>query len=386
MTGAGKKAVIAMSGGVDSSVAAALMLEQGYQCIGVTLKLYTSEDIAASRRGCCSGTAPRTHRGCSSGTASKIHRGCCSLTDVNDARNVAFRLNMPHYVLNFTGEFRDQVIRRFIETYEAGATPNPCIDCNRYIKFDHLLLRARQLDFDYLVTGHYARIEQEPAGGRFLLKKARDEKKDQSYVLYCLTQDQLRQTLFPLGDLTKAQVREIAGAKNFSNAEKGDSQDICFVPDRDYGAFIEAYTGKTWPPGDITGPDGKILGRHRGIIRYTIGQRRGLGVAANEPLYVAAKSVPDNTVTLGPESSLYAKTLGVTGLNLIACPRLDKPLRVQVKTRYLQAGEDAVAEQTGEDTARIAFDKPQRAITPGQAAVFYDGEYVVGGGTIAGVW
>lgn len=359
-----------MSGGVDSSVAAALTLEQGYDCIGVTLKLYGSEDIAASRRGCCPGTTP------------SARRGCCSLADVNDAKNAAFRLNMPHYVLNFTGEFRDQVIRRFIETYEKGATPNPCIDCNRYIKFDHLLLRARQLDFDYLVTGHYARIERDPAAGRFLLKKAGDAKKDQTYVLYCLTQDQLRQTLFPLGDLTKAQVREIAGAKNLANAKKQDSQDICFVPDRDYGAFIEQYTGRTWPPGDIIDTAGNVLGAHRGIIRYTIGQRRGLGVAANEPLYVAAKSAANNTVTLGPEASLYAKSLTLEGLNLIACPRLEKPLRVTVKTRYLQAGAGAVAEQTGEDTARIDFDAPQRAITPGQAAVFYDGDYVVGGGTI----
>jgi tRNA-specific 2-thiouridylase len=371
MNGAGDKAVIAMSGGVDSSVAAALMLEQGYTCIGVTLKLYTNKDTAASRRGRCPGTT------------SHIPRGCCSLADVNDARSVAFRLNMPHYVLNFTEEFRNQVIRRFIETYEAGATPNPCIDCNRYIKFDHLLLRAKQLDFDYLVTGHYARIEQDSAAGRFLLKKARDEKKDQSYVLYCLTQDQLRQTLLPLGDLTKARVREIAGAKNFGNAEKGDSQDICFVPDRDYGAFMERYAGKTYPEGDIIDVEGKALGRHRGIVRYTIGQRRGLGVAANEPLYVAAKSVKNNTVTLGPEASLYSKALTVRGLNLIACPRLERPLRVRVKTRYLQAEQGALAEQTGEDTARIEFDEPQRALTPGQAAVFYDGDYVVGGGTIA---
>jgi tRNA-specific 2-thiouridylase len=360
--GEGKgKAVIAMSGGVDSSVAAALMLDQGYGCIGITLKLYANEDLAV------------------------ISRGCCSLADVNDARNVAFRLNMPHYVLNFTEEFREQVIRRFIETYEKGATPNPCIDCNRYIKFDHLLLRAKQLDFDYLVTGHYARIERDSTSGRFLLKKARDAKKDQSYVLYCLTQDQLRQTLFPLGDLTKPQVREIALEKNFVNAEKQDSQDICFVPDRDYGAFIEQYTGKTWPEGAIIDAKGNTLGKHRGIIRYTIGQRRGLGVAANEPLYVAAKSVPDNTVTLGPESSLYSKSLTVSGLNLIACTRLDKPLRVRVKTRYLQAEQRATVEQTGEDTARIDFDEPQRALTPGQAAVFYDGDYVAGGGTITEV-
>jgi tRNA-specific 2-thiouridylase len=188
--------------------------------------------------------------------------------------------------------------------------------------------------------------------------------------------------LFPLGDLTKPQVREIALAKNFGNAEKGDSQDICFVPDRDYGAFMERYAGKTYPAGDIIDIEGKALGRHRGIVRYTIGQRRGLGVAANEPLYVAAKSVKDNTVTLGPEASLYTKTLAVNGLNLIACPRIERPLRVRVKTRYLQAEQRAVVEQTGEDTARIEFDEPQRAVTPGQAAVFYDGDYVAGGGTI----
>jgi tRNA-specific 2-thiouridylase len=384
-----KKAVVAMSGGVDSSVAAALMLEQGYACIGVTLKLYDNGGSGPAGTGWrerYAGTASAIHRGCCSGTAPSIQKGCCSLADVNDAKNVAFRLNMPHYVLNFTEEFREQVIRRFIETYERGATPNPCIDCNRYIKFDHLLLRAKQLDFEYLVTGHYARIEKDPANGRFLLKKARDAKKDQSYVLYCLTQDQLRQTLFPLGDLTKPQVREIALAKNFGNAEKGDSQDICFVPDRDYGAFMEQYTGKTYPEGDIIDTEGKALGRHRGIVRYTIGQRRGLGVAANEPLYVAAKSVKDNTVTLGPEMSLYTKALAVDGLNLIICPRIERPLRVTVKTRYLQAEQRALVEQTGENTARIEFDEPQRAATPGQAAVFYDGEYVAGGGTITGAW
>jgi tRNA-specific 2-thiouridylase len=361
--GGGKgKALIAMSGGVDSSVAAALMLEQGYECIGITLKLYTNDDT---------------------GRAAK-NRGCCSLADVNDARNVAFRLHMPHYVLNFTGEFREQVIRRFIETYEKGATPNPCIDCNRYIKFDHLLLRAKQLDFDYLVTGHYARIERDAASGRFLLKKARDAKKDQSYVLYCLSQDQLRQTLFPLGDMTKTRVREIALERDFVNAKKSDSQDICFVPGGDYGAFMEQYTGKTYHEGTIVDTGGKPLGKHRGLIRYTIGQRRGLGVAANEPLYVAAKSLRDNTLTLGPESALYSRSLTANNLNLIACARLDKPLRVMVKTRYLQTEQPALVEQTGDDTVTVEFDAPQRAITPGQAAVFYDGDIVAGGGTITG--
>ena len=347
------KAVIAMSGGVDSSVAAALMLEQGWDCVGITLKLYRGE----SR--------------------------CCSLQDVNDAKAVAFRLGMPHYVLNFTGEFDTQVIRRFVETYERGATPNPCIDCNRYIKFNLLLFRARQLDFDCIVTGHYAQVERDSSSGRFLLKKSLDDKKDQSYVLYCLTQAQLAHTRFPLGGLSKQQVRKIAEEKALGNAGKSESQDICFVPGGKYGDFIEAYTGKSYPPGNIIGLDGAVLGKHQGIIRYTIGQRRGLGVAANEPVYVAAKSVADNTVTLGPEPSLYRQSLIARDINLIACGDIKKPLRVRVKTRYLQDEQAATAEQIGEDTLRVEFDRPQRALTAGQAAVLYDGDIVVGGGTIA---
>ena len=356
------KAVIAMSGGVDSSVAAALMLDRGYECVGITLKLFKGE----SRY--CSGTKP--------------HRACCSLADVNDAKAVVFRLGIPHYVLNFTEEFDQQVIRRFVETYEQGATPNPCIDCNRYIKFNLLLLRTRQIDFDCLVSGHYARIQRDPISGRFLLKKSLDGKKDQSYVLYCLTQEQLERSRFPLGELSKPEVRKIAGEKGFINAAKSESQDICFVPGGGYGDFIEAYTGKTYPEGDIIDCGGKTLGRHRGIIRYTIGQRRGLGVAANEPVYVAAKSAADNTVTLGPDSSLYGRSLVATDINLIACADIAKPLRVTVKTRYLQTEQPALAEQTGEDTLRVEFETPQRAITPGQAAVLYDGDIVVGGGTI----
>jgi len=346
------KAIIAMSGGVDSSVAAALMLEKGFQCVGITLKLYGGE----SR--------------------------CCSLADVNDARNVAFSLGMDHYVLNFTEEFDKQVIRHFIETYEQGATPNPCIECNRHIKFNLLLLRARQLDFDFLVTGHYARITQDTASGRHLLLKALDEKKDQSYVLYCLNQQQLQMSRFPLGELSKNEVRKIAEERKFVNAAKGESQDICFVPDGDYGNFIENYTGKTYPPGDIIDMEGKKIGRHKGIIRYTIGQRRGLGVAANVPVYVAAKSTADNTVTLGHDDALFCKSLSAKNINLIACEDLKKPVRVMVKTRYLQSAQSATAEQTGEDSLRIEFDSPQRAITPGQAVVMYDGDIVVGGGTI----
>ncbi|GHV92930.1 tRNA-specific 2-thiouridylase MnmA [Spirochaetia bacterium] len=358
-----------MSGGVDSSVAAALMLNAGYDCIGVTLKLYASDDIVSIHRGGCSGTPTR---------------GCCSLEDVNDARNVAFALNMPHYVLNFTESFRDEVIRRFIDIYEKGGTPNPCIDCNRYIKFERLLYRAQQLDFDLLVTGHYAQIEKDEASGRWLLKKAADAKKDQSYVLYCLTQEQLARTRFPLGNITKGRAREIAEEQGFINAKKQDSQDICFVPDGDYGRFMERWTGKRYPEGNIIDLGGKVLGKHRGIVRYTIGQRRGLGIAMNEPVYVEAKSAADNTITLGPNNSLYSKTFTADTLNLIACDRIESPLRVKVKTRYQQQEQWATAEQIGGDTLRVEFDEPQRAITPGQAAVLYDGDIVVGGGTITG--
>jgi tRNA-specific 2-thiouridylase len=346
--------VIAMSGGVDSSVAAALMLQEGFECIGITLKLFSG----GSR--------------------------CCSLEDVNDARAVADRLGIPYYVLNFTGLFRTGVIDRFVKTYQDGATPNPCIDCNRSVKFNALLLRTRQIDFDYLVTGHYAQIEKDQASGRYLLKKSTDQKKDQSYVLYCLTQEQLAHTCFPLGAFTKSRVREIAAGLELGNARKQESQDICFVPDGDYGAFIERYTGKKAAEGDIVDLEGKTLGRHRGLIRYTIGQRRGVGVACNRPLYVKAKSVTGNTLTLGPDESLYTKTLFADDLNLIACASLEKPLRVKVKTRYLQHEQWALAEQTGPAALRVDFDEAQRAITPGQAAVLYDGDIVVGGGTITG--
>ncbi|MDR0657051.1 MAG: tRNA 2-thiouridine(34) synthase MnmA [Treponema sp.] len=346
------KAVIAMSGGVDSSVAASLALEAGYECIGITLKLYSG----GSR--------------------------CCSLEDINDARQVAWRLDIPHYVLNFTGEFETNVIRPFVETYMRGETPNPCIDCNRFIKWKALLQRAAQLGFDRLVTGHYAQIERDTVSGRFLLKKAEDLQKDQSYVLYMLSQDELRRTLFPLGALSKARVRSIAEEKNFITAKKNDSQDICFVPSGDYGAFIESWTGKPLEEGEIVNMQGKVIGRHRGLARYTLGQRRGLAVACNEPVYVAAKSIRNNTVTLGSETSLYSKSCRIRDINLIPFERMEKPMHVKVKTRYLQKEEGARAEQCGPDEIRIDFDEEQRAITPGQAAVMYDGSYVVGGGTI----
>ncbi|MDR1286496.1 MAG: tRNA 2-thiouridine(34) synthase MnmA [Treponema sp.] len=345
------KAVIAMSGGVDSSVAAALMLERGCTCIGVTLKLY--------------------------GEGSR----CCSLKDVNDAKDTAHRLGIPHYTLNFTEAFENEVIRRFIGVYESGGTPNPCIDCNRYIKWKALLLRSRQLDFDSIATGHYARVEKD-GNGRALLRRSKDPKKDQTYVLYALTQEELAHTVFPLGDMTKEEARKIALEKNFVNAKKEDSQDICFVSGGGYGTFIETYTGKKYPRGDIVDAGGKVLGSHRGIVRYTIGQRRRLGVALNYPAYVCAKSAERNTVTLGPESSLYSKAFTASDINLIAVNRIERPMRVTVKTRYLSKEAGAVAEQTGDNSLRVELDEPERALTPGQAAVLYDGEYVIGGGTI----
>jgi len=337
--------LVAMSGGVDSSVAASLVLEKGYQCAGFTLKLFDRDEA-----------------------------------DINDAKDAANKLGIPHKVLNCAETFRDKVILPFIAIYEKGATPNPCIECNRCIKFNFDFLNAMELDFDFLATGHYAQIEK--SGSRYLLKKALDPQKDQSYVLYSLNQEILARTLFPLGHFSKNEVREIAGKQNFSSAGKRESQDICFVPDGDYGSFIEEYCGKRFPPGDILDPEGKVIGRHRGIIRYTLGQRRGLGVAANDRVYVTAKDMERNTVTLGPESMLFSKSLTAHRINLIACESMEKPIRVTAKTRYLQHEFAAWAVQSAEDEIRVEFDEGQRAVTPGQAAVLYDGDIVIGGGII----
>lgn len=350
-----KKAIIAMSGGVDSSVAAYFMKQQGYECIGATMKLYDNEDIGISRE-----------------------KTCCSADDIEDARSVAFRLGMPYYVFNFKDEFEEKVISKFIKTYELGGTPNPCIDCNRYLKFEKLMQRMKELQFDYVVTGHYARIEEKD--GHYYLKRGLDASKDQSYVLYSLTQEQLAHTLFPLGEYTKAEIREIAAREGFLNARKRDSQDICFVPDGDYAKFIEQHTGKTYPQGDYVDVSGKVLGTHNGLIRYTIGQRKGLGIAAGVPVYVVDKDLKHNKVVLGSNKDLQIARVEAKDFNWIA-PKPEAALHCTAKTRYKMADAPCTVHCEGESVI-AEFDVPVRAVTKGQAIVLYDGEYVLGGGTI----
>lgn len=354
-----KKALIAMSGGVDSSVAAYFIKEQGYDCIGVTMKLFENEDVQVCQE-----------------------HSCCTLDDVEDAKSVAYTLGMPHYVFNFSHGFKEDVISRFVWAYENGATPNPCIDCNRFLKFNKLFHRAKELGCDYVVTGHYAQIDFDEKADRFLLKKALDPAKDQSYVLYALTQEQLSHTLFPLGGLTKEQTREIAATHGFINADKHDSQDICFVKNGSYGDFIEDYTGRKFPEGAFVTKDGKVLGQHKGIIRYTIGQRKGLGLALPAPMYVTSLDMEKNHVVLGPHEDLFSKELTAKDINLISVDNLYTPTRVKAKVRYRQPEQWATATQIDEGTIKVVFDQPQRAITRGQAVVLYDGNVVVGGGTI----
>lgn len=354
-----KKALIAMSGGVDSSVASLLIKNAGYDCTGITMKLYENEDIGI-----------------------KKSNTCCSLDDIADARAVCNRLGIPYYVFNFRDSFNEEVIERFIKAYENGSTPNPCIDCNRFIKFDRLMRRMAELEMDYVVTGHYARIEYDEESDRYLLKKAVDDTKDQSYVLYSLTQDQLRHTLFPLGAMRKTEVRKIAEENGFINAKKHDSQDICFVPDGKYAEFIEGYTGKKYEHGDFIDKSGNILGEHKGIIRYTIGQRKGLGLALPAPMYVCEKDLENNKVILGSNDDLFTSELYADNLNLITCDKINEPIKIKAKVRYNQKEQPAIAEQIDKDRIHIVFVEPQRAICKGQAVVMYDGDTVVGGGTI----
>lgn len=354
-----KKALIAMSGGVDSSVAAFLMKESGYICMGVTMKLYDNDDIGMEKE-----------------------KTCCSLDDIEDARTVAFHLDMPYHVFNFKDEFEEKVIQKFIKTYENGGTPNPCIDCNRYLKFEKLFARAKELGYDYVVTGHYATVEFCEESGRYLLKKGADAGKDQSYVLYSLTQEQLAHTIFPLGTYCKAEIREIAEENGFINSQKKDSQDICFVPDGDYAKFIENHIGKTYPKGIFKTADGEVLGEHNGIIRYTIGQRKGLGISYKEPLYVCKKNLEKNEIILSSEKELYSKEVTAADINLISVEKITGPMRIKARTRYNMKEQPGTAYQMDENTIKVVFDEPQRAVTTGQALVLYDGEYVVGGGTI----
>ena len=354
-----KKAIIAMSGGVDSSVAALLVRESGDECIGATMKLFQNEDVGIEKE-----------------------KSCCSLSDVEDARSVANRIGIPFYVFNFTDRFREEVMDRFSDAYLHGRTPNPCIHCNRYLKFEKLLHRMKELGFDYIVTGHYARTEYDEERGRYLLRKAVDGNKDQSYVLYTLTQEQLAHVRFPLGTLHKEEVRAIAEKNGFVNARKHDSQDICFVPDGDYASFIERHTGVRLPEGDFVDRQGTVLGRHKGITHYTVGQRRGLGLPAGRRIYVCELRTDTNEVVLGENEDLFSRELTAGDVNLISVDELKEPMHVKARIRYKHKEQDALAWQTEDGKLHVRFEEPQRAITAGQAVVLYDGDIVVGGGVI----
>ncbi len=354
-----KKAIIAMSGGVDSSVAALLTMKTGDDCIGATMQLFHNEDIGISKE-----------------------KSCCSTNDVEDARSVCFRMGIPYYVFNFSEQFRTDVMDRFARSYLRGETPNPCIECNRYLKFDRLIHRMHELQRDYIVTGHYARIRYDEEAHRYRMYKAVDKDKDQSYVLYMLTQEQLAHIRFPLGEYTKTEVRQIAEENGFVNARKHDSQDICFVPDGDYAAFIEKHTGQKDTPGQFVDTQGNVIGPNKGITHYTIGQRRGLGIPAAERLYVLSIEPDTRKVVLGSNEELFSRNVIADQVNLISCDRIDKPMRVTAKIRYRHKEQPAVCYQDEKGLLHVEFDEPQRAVTRGQSVVLYDGEEVVGGGVI----
>ena len=340
-----KKTLIAISGGVDSSVAAALIMEKGIDAVGGTMRI-----------------------------------SCGLEGDAEDAARVCASLGLEHHVFDLSREFEKEVVCRFVDAYEKAQTPNPCVECNRYIKFGALFDRAKELGCDSIATGHYARSEKD--GDRYLIKKGADEAKDQSYVLWSLSQEQLSHTLLPLGSLTKAQVRDIARSRGFANADKSDSQDICFVPDGDYAGFIERFTGKTYPAGDFVDTDGNVLGRHRGIIRYTTGQRKGLGLALPAPMYVYKKEITENRVVLCKNELLFSDTLYASDFNWVAFPAPDSPFFANVKVRYKAKEAPATVIPLENGRVKVEFFEPQRAITPGQAAVVYIGDTLVGGGYI----
>lgn len=349
-----------MSGGVDSSVAALLLREQGFDVSGVHLRLLHNEDLGEGQES-----------------------GCCSLSDAEDARDAAYRLGMKFYVFDFAAQFREQVARRFVEGYARGETPNPCMDCNRFIKWGELLRRAETLGYDAVATGHYARIDRDEDSGRWVLRRGADTGKDQSYFLSRLTQEQLARTILPLGNLTKPEVRQLAEKAGLSTARKRDSQDLCFAPDGDYAAFCQRFTGKPVEFGDIIDEKGNIIGRHKGLIRYTLGQHRHLGIPSDTPLYVCGRNVKDNTLTVGPEESLYSRHLIAGDMNWISVPDLTESRRAELQTRYHQTPRPAAVLPLPSGKILVEFDEPQRAVTPGQTVALYDGDTVLGAGTIA---
>lgn len=354
-----KTVVVGLSGGVDSSVAAYLLKEQGYDVIGVTMQIWQEEDSCTVEE----------------------NGGCCGLSAVEDARRVAQKLDIPYYVMNFRKEFQKQVIDYFTREYLEGRTPNPCIACNRYVKWESLLKRSLEIGADYIATGHYARVEQLP-NGRYAVRNSVTAKKDQTYALYNLTQEQLARTLMPVGAYTKDEIRKIAEEAGLLVAHKKDSQEICFVPDNDYARFIKNSTGKTIPKGNFVLADGKVIGEHQGIIHYTIGQRKGLNLSMGHPVFVTKIRPDSNEVVIGENEDLFVNTLICDRVNFMAMEGLDGEVRLKAKIRYNHPGAECVISPVEDGKVRVTFDQPQRAITPGQAVVFYQGEYVAGGGII----
>ncbi|MBO5352871.1 MAG: tRNA 2-thiouridine(34) synthase MnmA [Lachnospiraceae bacterium] len=353
------KIVVGLSGGVDSSVAAYLLKEAGHEVIGVTMQIWQEEDNSIQEE----------------------NGGCCGLSAVEDARRVAQKLGIPYYVMNFRSEFKEAVIDYFVAEYEAGRTPNPCIACNRYVKWESLYHRAKSIGADGIATGHYSRIVQLP-NGRYALQKSVTDAKDQTYALYNLTQDQLAHTLMPVGAYSKEEIRAMAEKIGLLVANKPDSMEICFVPDDDYAGFIEDYTGKTFPEGNFVNTAGEVLGPHKGIIHYTVGQRKGLGIALGSRMFVKEIRPETNEVVLASNEELFSRVLYADRLNFMSVETVAEPMRVMAKIRYNHKGAAAVIELVEKDRLRVTFDEPQRAITPGQAVVLYDGDIVVGGGTI----
>jgi tRNA-specific 2-thiouridylase len=354
-----KKVMIGMSGGVDSSVAAAILKKEGYAVTGVTMKIWHEQPGNDLPEG-----------------------GCCSLSAVEDARRVAFQLDIPYYVLNFQDIFEDKVVRYFVDEYSKGRTPNPCIACNRYVKFDALLKKAVSMGIDRIATGHYAKIEREDATGRYLLKKSVTQKKDQTYALYNMTQEQLSRTLMPVGNYDKETVRKIAAELGFDIADKPDSQEICFIPDNNYGKFIASRLENPVVPGKFVDTKGNVLGEHRGIVYYTVGQRKGLGLSFGKPMYVVRVDVKNNTVVLGEAGEEYSVGLVASDLNWIAIDKPVNAMTVGAKVRYSAQEARATLSVLEDGKVRVDFLTPQRAITPGQSVVFYDGDIVLGGGVI----